>query len=248
MARRSTRATAIILGRTKLREQDLILTMISEDGSQVRAIAKGARKPGSRLAARTELFCESDLLISHGRGLSIVTEAEVRKRHTEISSDIEHVAAASTLCEITRLTTYENVTDPFQFQILSKALDIIGASASGYNEAIVVAAFAIKVLSHCGWRPEVDTCIACGEPSVSRFSVAGGGILCESCAKDVAGAVPITASQVEWIKSLINSRFEVLASCTIDEDTSTFLLRLAHSWCATHLEARLRAFEFYAGM
>lgn len=248
MARRSTRIAAIVLGRTKLREQDVILTMIAEDGSQVRAIAKGGRKPGSRLAARTELFCESDFLISHGRGLPIVTEAEVRKRHVEIASDIEHVAAASTLCEITRLTSYEDVTDPFQFKILSKALDIIGTSASGHNEALVVAAFAIKVLSHSGWRPEVDTCISCGESSVSRFSVAGGGILCESCAKDVSGAVPITASQVAWITSLINSRFEVLASCKIDEATSTFLLRLALSWCATHLEARLRAFEFYAGM
>jgi recombinational DNA repair protein (RecF pathway) len=32
------------LGRTKLREQDLILTMLAKGGEQVRAVAKGARK------------------------------------------------------------------------------------------------------------------------------------------------------------------------------------------------------------
>ena len=46
-----------MLGHTKLAEQDLILTLLSETGEQLRAVAKGARKPGGRLAARVELFC-----------------------------------------------------------------------------------------------------------------------------------------------------------------------------------------------
>ncbi|MDO4796430.1 MAG: DNA repair protein RecO [Coriobacteriales bacterium] len=248
MGRRTTRVGTIVLGRTKLKEQDLILTMMDTSGTQVRAVAKGARKPGSRLAARTELFCECDMLLSWGRGLPIVQEAEVRNRHAHLSRDLELVAAGSAMCEVARLTCYEGIEDPYLYRILSRALDALGEASTPQNVALLVSAYAIKVASHCGWRPEVDACVACGEVSMARFSVAAGGVLCESCAKDIAEALPITQAHVEWIASLILSRFDVLATCEVSQETSTFLVRLAHSWCATHLDARLRAFEFYAGL
>lgn len=248
MGRRTTRIGTIVLGRTKLREQDLILTMIDENGAQVRAVAKGARKPGSRLAARTELFCECDMLLSCGRGLPIVQEAEVRNRHGHLAYDMGRVAAGSAMCEVARLTCYEDMEDPFLYRILSRALDAIGEASDAQNEALLVSAYAIKVLSHCGWRPVLDACVACGEPSIARFSVASGGVLCQSCAKDVAGAMPVTEEQVLWVGSLIHSTFDTLATCEVAQETSTFLTHLAHAWCATHLDARLRAFEFYAGV
>ena len=41
--RHTYRTNAIVLDRTKLGEQDLILTLLASDGSEVRAVAKGAR-------------------------------------------------------------------------------------------------------------------------------------------------------------------------------------------------------------
>ena len=79
--RRTYRTRAIVLDRTKLAEQDLILTLLSADGSQVRAVAKGARKPGGRLAARVELFCETDFLLAAGRSLDVVSEASLVEPH-----------------------------------------------------------------------------------------------------------------------------------------------------------------------
>ena len=60
-ARRTRRIKALVLDRTKLGEQDLILTCLTDTGEELRAVAKGARKPGGRLAARTELFSESEV-------------------------------------------------------------------------------------------------------------------------------------------------------------------------------------------
>ena len=54
--RRTYHVRACVLDRTKLGETDLILTLLADDGRQLRAVAKGARKPGGRLAARMELF------------------------------------------------------------------------------------------------------------------------------------------------------------------------------------------------
>ena len=111
--RRTYRTRAIVLDRTKLAEQDLILTLLAADGRQVRAVAKGARKPGGRLAARVELFCETDFLLAEGRSLDVVSEAQTVEPHARLRGDYERVAAASAVAEVARLTCFEDAPDAF---------------------------------------------------------------------------------------------------------------------------------------
>lgn len=78
MARaRTYPVVATVIGRVKLGEADLILTLLSSDGSLVRAVAKGARKPTGKLAGRTQLFSEGKYLIAKGRTLDVVCEASL---------------------------------------------------------------------------------------------------------------------------------------------------------------------------
>ena len=102
---RSLRTQAIVLGHTKLAESDLILTALAVDGTQLRCVAKGARKPGGRLASRTQLFCETDLLVSRGRSLGIVSEAQLVCAHARLAGDLSRVSAASVVAEVARLTS-----------------------------------------------------------------------------------------------------------------------------------------------
>lgn len=244
--RRSERRRAIVLDRTKLAEQDLILTMLSVEGEQIRAVAKGARKPGSRLAARTELFCDVDMLISQGRGLGIVTEANVVDAHEGVRGELEPLSCASAMCEVARMTCYEGMEDRFLHPLLSRALTACEQATDHAHLDMLCSAYIFKVISHCGWRPILGECVACGEDSASRFSVAAGGVLCESCSSEVEGAMPVSNNQLQWMNSLIGCTFDDLVAAHIDSATSMFLLRVAHQWAATHLDCRLRAVEFFA--
>lgn len=246
--RKTSRRRGTVLDRTKLGEQDLILTVLAKEGDQFSVIAKGARKPGGRLAARTELFCNVDMLVSHGRGLGIVTEAEVIDAHAGVRGELDCLACASAMCEVARLTSYENVSDPFLHPLLERALTACEQVGDSDHLSIFLAAYVFKVLSHSGWRPVLDECVACGEESYSRFSVAAGGVLCESCSRDVAGAKPIDGNGIAWIKALIGSTYDMLCAVDVDGITASYLLGLSHEWAATHLDSRLRALEFFAGM
>ena len=88
-------ARAIVLRKTKLGESDLILTLLAEDGSQIRAVAKGARKPVSSFAARLELYSVVDLLVARGRSLDIVKEARLVESNERLRRDIEDAAGAA---------------------------------------------------------------------------------------------------------------------------------------------------------
>lgn len=245
---RTYRMHAIVLDKVKLKETDLILTLLGETGRQIRAVAKGARKPGSRLAARCELFCTVDLLLARGRNLDVISQAELTSAPLEGTTDYEHVCAASTVAEVAKFCSFEDAEDPFVFAMTAKALQVLGASTMDTaNLDLIVSAYIFKLLSHVGYRPDLSSCVLCGDGRVSYFSAAAGGLVCASCASSVAGAEPLSGSQVGWLRSLLALRFDELAVAPIDMGTAAFLLALSHVWAATHLDARLRALEFMLG-
>lgn len=242
--RRTYRSRAIVLDRTKLGETDLILTLLAEDGRQLRCVAKGARKPGGKLAGKVQLFCACDFLLACGKSLDVVAEASLLDAHPALRGDLERVSAASAVCEVARLCCLEDVEDTFLYAISSRALEACETAADRSHLDLICAAYVFKVLAHGGWRPELDGCCACGDPAGTRFSPLTGGLLCESCARDVAGAEAVSASQVAWLRALIGATFDALLAAAVDEETAVWLLSCAHRWAATHLDARLRAMEF----
>ena len=96
----SYRAHALVLRKTKLGETDSILTLLAEDGSQLRAVAKGLRKPGSKLGGVLEPFTEASLMLHTGRSLDVITEAEVVDAHGAVREDFDRLSAASVIADV----------------------------------------------------------------------------------------------------------------------------------------------------
>ena len=230
---------------------DLIFTLLAENGRQLRAVGKGARKPGSRLAARCELGCKVDLLLAHGRPLDVVTEATLVEATLGAAPSYELLSAASALADVAKACCFEDAEDPFVYQITLRAEQVLGGSCGvldGAHLDLIVAAYVFKLLSHLGYRPDWSACVACGDPAVTYFSATAGGLLCASCARNVPGAEELDAVTVGWLQSLISLRFDELAAAPCDAPTAALLLAFAHIWAATHLDCRLRALEFLLGV
>lgn len=247
-APRTYRTRAIVLDKTKLKETDLILTLLAQDGREIRAVAKGSRKPGSRLAARCELFCTVDLLLAKGRSLDVVSQADLMEAPLGAAPTYEAMQRASVVAEVASLCCFEDATDPFVFNISSKALRVLGGLQEDCPHMdLIAAAYVFKILSHIGYRPDYSSCVACGDPALSYFSASAGGLLCSSCASRIAGAEPVDAGAVNWLRALLPLTFDQLAIQQVDTCTSNLMLALAHIWAVTHLDARLRAMEFLLG-
>lgn len=247
-AARTYRTTAVVLSKTKLKETDLILTLLDESGCQVRAVAKGARKPGSRTAARCEVFCTVDLLLARGRSLDVVSQVELVSAPLGPAPSLEALTAASAIADIARLCSFEDARDPFVHAITRSALAHVGAcGADAPHLDVITAAYVFKLLSHVGYRPVLDACAACGDPAPTRFSAAAGGLVCASCATTIAGSKPLEPGMADWLRSLIGLTFDELAAAPVDAFRASLLLAHAHVWAATHLDCRLRSLEFMLG-
>ncbi len=109
--------------------RSFIFTLLAENGRQLRAVGKGARKPGSRLAARCEFGCKVDLLLAHGRSLDVVAEATLVEATLGAAPSYELLSAASALADVAKACCFEDAEDPFVYQITLRAEQVSEARA-----------------------------------------------------------------------------------------------------------------------
>src|SRR2546425_10160254 len=172
------KAEAIVLRRTNLGEADRIVTLFCRDQGKVAAVAKGARKPKSRLSGRLELFSHVRLLLAVGRSLDVVSQVDVVHAHSPLRADLERLGFAAFAIELTDRATADREPAPEIFESLCGALEHMQEA----DPQLVALWFVARLLVHTGYAPVTDQCQVCGRVvrGTSAFSYALGGTLCEA--------------------------------------------------------------------
>lgn len=242
------RLRALVLRKTKLGETDLIVTLLAADGRQVRAVAKGARKPGARLGGKLEPPAVVDLLLHTGRNLEVVSEAQLVKRHAGVLGDYDRVTAASVVADVLEKLSLADQAEERLFPLAEATLAQL-ESASGDAIPALVGAFLAKALAMAGYRPSLGTCAACGEADADAgvFSFAAGGALCAACAeRDTSGAVRVSAEARAALAALLGARMSEVAALGVAPDVVRECLGLLRAFLGYHTGARLRSLDVFA--
>ncbi len=119
---RTYKTEGIIIKRVNFGEADRILTIFTKHYGKIKAIAKGVRRTTSRKGGNLELFNQVALLLSEGRNLDIITEAEVINSFEKIRDNLEIVAQAFQIAETADQLTAEREVNPRVFALLVEAL------------------------------------------------------------------------------------------------------------------------------
>ena len=91
---------AIVLSRFDYGEADRILTLITPGGGKLKAIAKGIRRPTSRIGGSLEPFAELNVLLARGRTFDVVTQVSVGHAWLNLRDSLESAATAWYLAEL----------------------------------------------------------------------------------------------------------------------------------------------------
>lgn len=113
---------AIILRRTNYGEADRIINFLTPDHGKLSAIAKGVRKPKSKLAGGLELFALCEVTIMQGKGdVGLVTSARLGEFFGDILYDYDRMQFAYDMIkQINRAT--ETVSEPEFYYLLKEGL------------------------------------------------------------------------------------------------------------------------------
>jgi DNA repair protein RecO (recombination protein O) len=254
MASPTYSATGLVVKRTRLGESDLICTFLTHDGSQIRAVAKGARKPSSPFSSRLELLCIVEALFAKGRNLDVVKEVRLVEGHPRLRTDFERSSAASVMAELIARATDVGTETPNLFAMTAKALSTMEADSDTDPKVIAIAQL-LKALALLGFRPSFATCVGCGIDLTGianlgggvRFSYTEGGVLCPGCASQ-HDCVSVDPRVIEWGQALLYSTFDDIVRMDVPQSVVTGLLRLIQQWVRTQLSFDLRSLDFLLSM
>lgn len=237
------KARAVVLSQTKLGETDAIVTMLSEEGGQIRAVAKGLRKPGNRIGGRLEPFSVVDVLLHPGRSLDVVGEASCEASNAACREELLKPASSTVVAEfLDKLTRDGASVGSRVFELTVATYGTIASNAES-QAALLAAAHLVKAMAMQGLRPATRECALCGKPLAvpARFDVEAGGCLCGECAAR-SGSSAVPPDLVRWVETLLGSTLEELSR--IEGAPSLQLLEFAELWMREHLSLNLKSFTF----
>ncbi len=207
---------AIVLSRFDYGEADRILTLITPLEGKLKAIAKGIRRPTSRLGGSLEPFAELRVALARGRTFDVVTQVSVSHAWLRLRDSLESAATAWYLAELADRSLEERHAAEPLYSLLRRAYELLdGGLAAGR----VARWFEMHLADELGMRPEVDRCVECDrvlEPDESfRWVPPLGGVLCERCPGPPAARTALSIDALKLLKAYQRMDVEALAAIRV---------------------------------
>jgi DNA repair protein RecO (recombination protein O) len=242
------KAHAVVLARIPIGETDKVVTLLTREWGKLRAIAKGARRPTSRLAGATELFTYARMLLSAGQNLDVLSQAEVREAFPGLRQDLMKIGNASYLAELADAVTTERQPNAELFDLLLSALYVVERSD---RPDLGARMFELKALRLLGYEPQLARCVrdraSLGGPGLA-FSPARGGAVCGRCAPETPGALPLSPGVLSHMRQLLVAEPPAVARLAATEAERAELARHLTAFVRTRFEAPFRSLTFIEEM
>ncbi len=151
MKSHSYTSEGIVLARRTFGEADRILVLYTKNFGRISLIAKGVRRPKSRKRGHIEVFNLVRFQAIAGRGLDLMTEAEVIEDFKEIRKNLKRISLAYYFAEVIGRITHENEPNEELFDFILDHLESL-KSVNGLKGLRMD--FVRKLLVLMGYFPE----------------------------------------------------------------------------------------------
>lgn len=178
----------------------MILTLLTLEHGQVRAVAKGLRRTSSKFGARLSPFNRVKLQLHSGRNLDTVTHAtSLSLNAPKIACDYERYLSGQVMLETAEKLS-EGEASRSQYRLLAGAIPALANRA--HRPGMVLSSYLLRTLTIAGWAPALDQCALCGTGGGFKvFSAPAGGVVCENC--QLSGGTRISKPLTELLAALM---------------------------------------------
>lgn len=235
---------AIVLKKTELGEADCILTLYTPHRGKLRAVAKGARRPKSKLGGHVELLTYSEILLAQSKNLDIITQSQTIQGFFSLRDDLWRTSWALYVIELVERFTAEDEENYPIFRLLVDTLQWLCQARHG---DIILRCFELHLLQYLGYRPQLQKCVDCQsplEPGINFFTPSGGGVLCPGCRDREPVVYPLSLNALKVIRFLQRSDYASVDRLRITPELSTELKRLMQGYIRYLLEREVKSVDW----
>lgn len=238
---RNYQTEAIIIKKAKLGEADRILTLYSPHLGKIQAVARGVRRPRSKLAGHLELLTHSQISLARGRNLDTITGSQTINSFLPLKSNLELASCALYAVELVDQFTADHIENCPLFQLL---LETMGHLCQAGNNELVLRYFELQLLNQVGYRPQLQRCVSCQaalEPTTNSFCSATGGVLCPNCSQSQPLAYPLSVNALKVLRLLQNCDYSTVSRLRINRELSRELEEVMRDYLKYLLEREVKS-------
>jgi DNA repair protein RecO (recombination protein O) len=236
----------IVIRTTDYGETNKIVTLYTREWGKVGAMARGAKKPNSRLSSITQLFTHGYFLIQRGTGLGSLQQGETVSSIRSIGEDIFLTAYASYIVELTDKCTEEKKPNPYHFELLLQTLHYMN---EGYDPDILMNIYEMKMLNVLGLYPILNQCSVCGSTDGHfSFSIREGGFICHRCLDKDPYHLKITPAAAKLLRLFYYFDLSRLGSISVKDETKAELKKVISAYYDEYSGLHLKSKKFLQSM
>jgi DNA repair protein RecO (recombination protein O) len=212
---REYQTEAVIIRKTKLGEADRILTIYTPEYGKIDVVAKGVRKPKSKMAGHLELLTYSQINLARGRNLETVIGAQTIDSFLNLKNDLLLTSSGLYTAELINQFTVAHVSSPALFKLFLETLNRLSRADS---PELTMRYFELHLLDMAGYRPQLQECVSCREtlkPVENAFCPSAGGILCPNCKYEYPSAFNFSVDALKVLRLFQRSAIEVASRLKI---------------------------------
>lgn len=210
---------AVVVRASDFGEADRLITLLTPFSGLVRAVARGARKPKSRIGGNVDLLRHIRASLNEGRSLHSVSQVQSVSSLRGLHSGLEKMSTGLYMAELAERFSVEGGSNPALFNHLVHMLQILD---SQLMHPLMSRWFEMQVLRINGFTPAVTECVDCGaelEPQGHVFSAERGGIVCPDCrAAEGDVLLPASLNTVKLLRHIARAQWEAVQPLQSGED------------------------------
>ena len=247
------RLEGLCIKASPLGENDRLITILTDERGIVRLAVPGARRPKSSLAAATPLTFLS-LQVFGKRDLKSVRQIKILKSYSGLGKNIESLAAAQAITELTFLLVGNNDKQQQYLSCVLAHLDRIYLFENSKEEDIKILSMSIQSLIHLlaigGINLPIHHCCKTGDPIIpplgnwewSCYYLPNEGF---TPIEDPQSKVKINASEVALLQRLLFPELPIKSNGELLGPKKVWLkiLFIIETWISTQLQKDLSSLK-----
>ena len=237
----------LVLREVNYKESDKILTVLTAEGGKRTVKARACRRKNSPLAAAAQLLVYSDMTLFEYKDFWSMDEADSLEQFWGVKGDVEKLALSSYFAETMEAVAEEGRSDPGLLSLILNSLYALDKLSK--PQALVKAAYELKLMCLAGYEPMLDGCAVCGapDPEEPRLNLSAGVLHCAKCRSGAGEGIsmPLDAPSLAAMRHVAYGDPKRLFSFALDVPAMKRMADACEAFLQTQLERGFRTLDFY---
>jgi DNA repair protein RecO (recombination protein O) len=232
---------AVIIKKTKLGEADRVIALYTPEYGKIEAVAKGVRRPKSKMAGHLELLTYSQIRLARGHNLDTIIGSQTIDSFMPLKNDLWLTSYGLYAAELVNQFTAEQIANQPLFRLF---LETLRKLSQADNTDLTLRYFELHLLDLVGYRPQLQECVSCHtklQPVVNTFCSSAGGILCPNCQFEHPVSFSISVDALKVLRLFQRSDFEVVSRLKVNPELSQEMKAVLASYVRYLLEREVKS-------